>query len=88
MSVRNLELTTAQKRARDIYQKFQDQNGAPPSIRQFAKLLGVFPSAASRMLTRLQEKGAMVPRKIVERTVVTRTVTRLVINPHKKKRSA
>lgn len=63
-SLKNLELTTSQKKCLVAYQKHVERHGVPPTRRGLAETLGVYPNAVTRMLQGLQEKGfiQMKPR--------------------------
>jgi DNA-binding MarR family transcriptional regulator len=78
---KNLELTTTDKQCLIAYQKHVGRYGAPPTRRQLADYLGVYPNTITRALKRLEDKGAIV--RITPH--VPRTVTAIRLTAKAKK---
>lgn len=58
-AVPNLELTTTEKEALAVYAAFAKKHGRAPGVREYARLLGVAPSWAWRLLRSFATKGAL-----------------------------
>lgn len=72
---RNLELTTTQKQALDMYRRLTDKNGGePPTVRQLGDALGKGHNAAHQLIQRLREKGylSMKPVTIIRPTLTAK----------------
>jgi hypothetical protein len=63
----NHELTSTQKAAWTKYKRFEERHARPPTVREFAELLGQDgPSNAHRLITLFRDQGLLAPRRVTE----------------------
>lgn len=77
MAIKNLELTTAEKKLLQEWLVYEEKHGATPSRRYLAQRLGVAVNSVQHAVRMLQTKGYLKEKRV--------TLTRLTPNAKAKK---